>query len=141
MTRAHPISANGAATTAIASTTARATSGPSNTAALHLVAPIALVSQQIWPKHTAKELAKYAGCGVRTAKRWLSPKGSISLKHFIELLRGEHGDEFLEAYMSDADAAWWRRQKTIRELGELHRRQAEHEKRLRGIMSLFAADE
>jgi hypothetical protein len=107
---------------------------------LHLVEPIALISRRIWQRDTAKNLAKYAGCGVRTAKRWLAMDGAISIEHFIAILRGEHGDEFLEAYMSDADAKWWRRQKRIQSMVALRRAQAEQQKLLERLETDFSSE-
>jgi hypothetical protein len=114
--------------------------GTARTKTRHLDARLALVAKELWPTNTAKMLASYSGCGVRTAKRWLSGR-TLSLDHFLTLLSGKYGDRFLDAFIADAEPDWWRRRKQIQQLAKLKREQMQHLKRLEQLEIKFAADD
>lgn len=75
---------------------------------------------KLWPKPaTAAHLSIAADITVRQAQRILGRKQGFSLPVYGRLMRGLHGEAFLDLIMAGAAAEWWR------EVG--------HERRIRGI--------
>lgn len=90
--------------------------------------PIAYVAKNIWPQKTIENFAAYIGCAPRTAQYILHSKRKTMRADFVRrLFLGEHGREFLEAWMSQSDAEWWQR------ICDLEQQQIENEKQLKAI--------
>lgn len=66
------------------------------------------VARRIWPAKTAANLAAAAGVSERAAQFWLAGETGMTLAAARELMRSEHGYEFLVAYVgADCGAAWF----------------------------------
>lgn len=65
-------------------------------------------ARSLWPVKTASQLVANAGVSERAAKYWLSGKAGISSGALVNLLRSDHGLEFLEAIVGDAKPEWWK---------------------------------
>lgn len=108
--------------------------------ARHLDGRVALVARALWETDQVKLLAQCARCSVRTAKRYMAG-GSLSLAHFMNLLRSDHGDKFLDAFLADAEPKWWRHRKNIQDLAKAKRAALAALKRAEQLEIEFAADD
>lgn len=74
------------------------------------------VARRVWPTKTAWHLASEAGVSERAAQFWLAGETGMTLANARELIRSEHGYEFLLAYVgADCEALWFRRAKLAQE--------------------------
>lgn len=89
------------------------------------------VARAIWPAKTAQHLAFHTTVSERAAEFWLAGKYDMSLAAARELLRSEHGYEFLTALVGeDCEALWFKRAKLAHEVGITSRAIRAQEKRV-----------
>lgn len=92
---------------------------------------IVAAARALWPKKTAQYLAFNANCSERAAEFWLAGKYDMSLPAARDLLRTEHGYEFLVALVGeDCEALWFKRAKLAHEVGITSRAIRAQEKRI-----------
>src|SRR5947209_9918660 len=85
---------------------------------LRWIADMLAVARRIWPIKTAAHLAEATGVSERAAQFWLAGTTGMTLAAARELIRSEHGYEFLVAYVGeDCEALWFRRAKLAHEVG------------------------
>lgn len=96
---------------------------------LRLIEAVMRVAQSKWPNKTAANLSSTAKVSTRAAEFWLQGKYDLSADALAELLRSEHGLDFLEAILGNARPVWWRlfkrRQKRAQLRDEIKRLQHE----------------
>lgn len=99
--------------------------------ALRWFADMMDVAAKVWPKKTACHLAAQTKVSPRAAEFWLAGTYDMKLEKARELLRSEHGFEFLTALIGDdCDARWWKRIKLNSAHAEMGRKLRAHQKRL-----------
>lgn len=94
---------------------------------LHQILPFELFLRRIWPHDTPKLASKFTGKSIRQIKYQLAGQ-SPSFTDAVAFLRSEHGFEFLQHVMGDAQPRWWREVNKARSLGAM-RRQLEDQRR------------
>jgi hypothetical protein len=98
---------------------------------LRWISQISAVARALWPTKTALNLASHTNVSERAAEFWLAGKYDMSLAAARELLRSEHGYEFLTALVGDdCEALWFRRAKLAHEVGITSRAIRAQEKRV-----------
>lgn len=92
---------------------------------------IAAVARAIWPIKTAQNIACETNVSERAAEFWLAGRYDMSLAAARDLLRSEHGYEFLVALVGeDCDALWFKRAKLAHDVGVTSRAIRAQEKRI-----------
>lgn len=92
------------------------------------------VARRIWPNKTAQHLAHATHVTERAAQFWLAGQTGMTLAAARELMRSEHGFEFLVAYVGeDCTAPWFQRSKLSHEVGVTARKIRTEEKRFEAL--------
>ena len=100
---------------------------------LPLNAAVTRVLSAIWPSKRDMRLAAITGAADRTARDWLALRANYSADALAALLRTEDGLQILEAVMSDARPAWWRKIKRASQLATLRSSIAKQEQAIRQL--------
>lgn len=66
-------------------------------------------AKQIWASKVSHELSLRTGMSRRQTENWVSGRYEMSADALADLLRSEHGFDFLEAVMEGSNAEWWPR--------------------------------
>lgn len=89
---------------------------------------------KLWPQPTtAAQLSIAADITVRQAQRILSRKHGFSLPVYGHLMRGLHGEAFLDLMMDGAAPEWWREVGQERRISAVKRRKRALEQELREL--------
>jgi hypothetical protein len=97
---------------------------------VHQFLPFELFLRTIWPHDRAKNYMRLTGTGTRTAKYRLSGKRLPDYAEVVAIIRSEHGFEFIQHVIGEANPKWWRSVQRARSLGALRKEVAEHNKRI-----------
>ncbi len=88
----------------------------------------------LWPKPTtAAQLSIHGDITVRQAQRILGREHGFSLTVYGQLMRGLHGEAFLDLMMSGTHAAWWADREHERRITQARRRKRALEQELREL--------
>lgn len=76
--------------------------------AMQTIDVICDVARRVFPQKTATNLSAISGTCERGVRAWLARRAGLSADALANILRSEHGLEFLEAIVGDAKPVWYR---------------------------------
>lgn len=94
---------------------------------------ILVTIRQLFPEKTAQNLSAISKASQRSCEEWISGRSNLSADAVVNLLRSDHGLEFLEAIVSDARPIWWRQFRRQVRAGNLKRELRELQQQLDAI--------
>lgn len=103
---------------------------PSKGTNVHFILPFELFLRTIWPTDRAKKYMRLTGAKPSTTKHRVSGRRNPDYEEIIAIVRSEHGFEFIEHIMGDANPKWWRGVRKARGLGDMRRQLAEQQRRI-----------
>lgn len=91
-------------------------------------------AHELWPIKATHGLAASSNTSPRSVERWSQGKGGISAEALANLIRSDHGFQFLTAIMADAQPKWWRVCAALMDANDAQRLQMQARRRLRRVI-------
>lgn len=97
---------------------------------MHHILPFELFLRTIWPHDRAKNYMRITHAKPSTTKHRIAGRRDPDYVEIAKILRSDHGFEFLQHVMGDANPKWWRGVQKARGLGDMRRQLAEQQRRI-----------
>lgn len=96
---------------------------------VHSILPFELFLRAVWPVDTVKQVGRVTGKSLRAIKYQLAGRDP-AYHDIVAIIRSEHGYDFLQHVMGEANPKWWRTVQHARGIGALRKQVAEQSRRI-----------